>query len=65
MKRTKRRRIRRMNSMTLKGRNLPLKDYLKVHKIILSYKEPIIFYKILIPYLIVSGALGALLGWIV
>ncbi len=51
--------------MTLKGRKLPLKDYLKVHKIILSYKAPIIFYKILIPYLIVSGALGALLGWIV
>jgi|1_EtaG_2_1085319.scaffolds.fasta_scaffold00967_15 hypothetical protein len=48
--------------MTLRGSTLTLKNYSKVHKIILTYSAPKVFYKILLPYLLLAGSVGFLIG---
>ena len=54
--------MKRLNKMTLRGSTLTLKDYSKVHKIILTYSAPKLFYKVLLPYLLLATSVGILIG---
>jgi len=54
--------MKRLNKIALRGSTLTLKNYLRVHKIILTYSAPKVFYKVLLPYLLLATSAGILIG---
>ncbi len=55
----------RMNRMNLRGSKLSLRKHLQVHKVIALNRAPKVFYKIMAPYLFLSAAIGATIGYFI
>jgi hypothetical protein len=57
--------MKRLRRVAFRGATLSFKDYLKVHKIIVTNRAPKTFYKVVLPYLLLAGSVGFLIGLIV
>ena len=55
----------RMNKIILRGSKLSLGKHLEVHKIIALNRAPKILYKVMAPYLFLSAAIGATIGYFI
>jgi len=54
--------MKRLRRVSFRGATLSFKDYIKVHKIIVTNCAPKTFYKVVLPYLLFVGSVGLLIG---